>query len=172
MIGVTCMTTAKGKNARSSGRHSRKASASATPPTIAAIRASKVMLRVTIRDFESVSQSSIKRRGDLAWGRQHVNRDAVNANERFPTQDRENEERDRKEIVFERILAHVYASLLGRPILPRPSLFAKRSTSRGIDRRNRRRDGTPRCASMLASTGISATTRPGRAAITVIRDER
>ncbi len=58
MIGVTCMTTANGKKARSSGRQSRKASASATPPTIAAMRASNVMLKVTINDRDSVPQSS------------------------------------------------------------------------------------------------------------------
>ncbi len=57
MTGVTCMTTANGKNARSSGRYMWKASASSTPPMIATASASQVVVNVTSSESNNVGQS-------------------------------------------------------------------------------------------------------------------
>ena len=56
-MGVTCSTTAKGKNERSTQRQRAKSRASRPPPTTAAISASKVMRNVTSMEANSVSQS-------------------------------------------------------------------------------------------------------------------
>ena len=56
-MGVTCNTTAKGKNERSTQRERANKMASATPPTVAASRASKVICKVTSSEPDSVSQS-------------------------------------------------------------------------------------------------------------------
>ena len=60
MIGVTCMMTAKGKNARSITRDCANTSASREPPMVAATSASNVMESVTSSEPNRVRQSLIK----------------------------------------------------------------------------------------------------------------
>ena len=56
-MGVTCMTTAKGKIERSIHFDCANSSARPTPPMTAASRPSAVIVNVTSSDWASVSQS-------------------------------------------------------------------------------------------------------------------